>query len=84
MKLRSYGLAEANISNTGFAIPVLVLQVDTLPVLSLPLKAVEFIQCRQDATHTRGVEPHYTCQSFTIQIFASLHLQSFLQWQGRR
>lgn len=56
----------------------------TLPVLSLPLKAVEFIQCRQDATHTRGVEPHYTCQSFTIQIFASLHLQSFLRWQGRR
>lgn len=57
---------------------------DTLPVLSLSLKAVEFIQCRQDATHTRGVESHYTCQSFTIQTFASLHLQSFLRWQGRR
>lgn len=57
---------------------------DTLPVLPLSLKAVEFIQCRQDATHTRGVESHYTCQSFTIQTFASLHLQSFLRWQGRR
>lgn len=87
MKLRSCGLAKANISNAGFAPHSYTsagLASNMLPVLSLSLKAAEFIQCRQAATHTRGVKPHYTGQSFKIQIFASLHLQSFLRWQGRR
>lgn len=87
VKLRSCGLAKANISNAGFALHSYTnagLASNMLPVLSLSLKAAEFTQRRQAATCTRGVKPHYACQSFTVQIFASLHLQSFLRWQGRR
>lgn len=71
-KLTSCGLA--NISSAGFALHSYTdvdLASNTLPVSSLSLKAAEFIQCSQAATHTRGGKQHCTCQY--SQFKSSLH-----------
>lgn len=71
VRMRSCGLAKASISHGGCW------------ALKQHVACFIFVTKRYRAL-TRGLQPHYTPQSFTIRIFAALHLQSFSRWPGRR